>query len=51
MTRKAFIQKAAIAMAGKVVDESGKTMSGVWDNVVHEAEKLADKLESHGYEF
>ena len=51
MTRKEFIQQAVIAMAGKVVDASGKTMPGVWANVVHEADKLADKLESFSYEF
>lgn len=51
MTRKEFIQKAAISMAGKVVSECGQTMPGVWANVIHEADKLADKLESSGYEF
>lgn len=51
MTRKEFIQQAVIAMAGKVIGSSGITVSGVWANVVNEADKLADKLESFGYEF
>jgi hypothetical protein len=51
MTRKEFIQQAVISMAGKVIGSSGVTTSGVWANVVNEADKLADKLESHGYEF
>lgn len=51
MTRKEFIQQAVIAMAGKVIGSSGITTSGVWTNVVQEADKLADKLESFGYEF
>lgn len=51
MTRKEFTQQAVISMASKVVNASGKTTPGVWANVVQEADKLADKLESFGYEF
>lgn len=51
MTRKEFIQRAAISMASKVIGTNGTTDSGDWKNVVSEAEDLANTLEQKGYKF
>ena len=51
MKRKDFIQRAVIAMAGKVIGTNGITDGGDWDNVINEAEELADRLAAHGYGF
>ena len=51
MKRKEFIQNAVITMAGKVIGANGITDNGDWENVINEAEELADKLEAHDYGF
>ena len=51
MKRTEFIQRAVIAMAGKVIGANGITDDGDWDNVINEAEELADKLAAYGYGF
>lgn len=51
MTKKEFIHRAAIQMAGKVIGTNGIADSGDWTNVVAEAEELAVELESRGYDF
>ena len=51
MKRTEFIQRAVIAMAGKVIGTNGVTDGGEWENVINEAEELADKLAAHGYGF
>lgn len=51
MKRKEFIQNAVIAMAGKVIGANGTTDNGDWENVINEADDLADKLAAHGYGF
>lgn len=51
MTRKEFIHRAAIQMAGKVIGTNGIADSGDWANVVREAKDLAAELEMKGYDF
>lgn len=51
MKRTDFIQRAVIAMAGKVIGANGITDGGEWGNVINEAEELAGRLEAHGYGF
>ena len=51
MERTEFIQRAVIAMAGKVIGANGITDDGDWENAINEAEELAYKLEAYGYGF
>lgn len=51
MTRSEFIEQAAISMAGKVIGTNGIADQGDWDNVVTEANELADAMESSGHTF
>lgn len=51
MERTEFIQRAVIAMAGKVIGTNGMTDGGEWENTINEAEELADKLAAYGYGF
>lgn len=49
MSRKEFILRACISMAGRVIGKNGITDSDDWENMVNEAEKLACVLEKEGY--
>lgn len=51
MTKKEFIHRACISMAGKVIGTNGITDSDDWSNVVNEAEELANEVVNAGYEF
>lgn len=51
MTRKEFIHRAAIQMAGKVIATHGIADENDWENVVAEADELATELEMQGYDF
>ena len=51
MTKAEFIQRAAISMASKVIGNNGIADSGDWNNVVVEAESLANELEEQCYGF
>jgi hypothetical protein len=49
MTKTEFIQRAVIAMTGKVIGTNGVTDGGEWDNVVSEAESLAELMVENGH--
>ena len=51
MTKKEFIHRACISMAGKVIGTNGITNSDDWSNVVNEAEELAARVEEAGWKF
>lgn len=51
MKRTEFIHQAVISMAGKVIGTNGVTDGGEWENVVREADELADTVASLGYGF
>ena len=51
MTRTEFIHQAVISMASKVVGQNGVTDSGDWENMVREADELADFVAASGYGF
>lgn len=51
MKKEEFIQQAVISMASKVIGQNGITDSGDWENMVDEAEDLANIVEEHGYGF
>ena len=51
MTKSEFVQRAAISMASKVIGNNGIADSGDWNNVVVEAESLANELEEQCYGF
>ena len=48
MTRREFIQRAVISMAGKVIGTNGITDDCDWHNVVMEAIALADEIKKQG---
>ena len=51
MKRADFIHQAVISMAGKVIGANGITDSGDWENLVREADELADIVAASGYGF
>lgn len=51
MTKAEFIHQAVISMASKVIGQNGITDSGDWENMVREAEDLADIVAAEGYGF
>lgn len=51
MTRTEFIHQAVISMASKVIGTDGVTNNGDWENMVKEAEDLADIVAAVGYGF
>lgn len=51
MTRTEFIHQAVISMAGKVIGTNGVTDGGEWENIVREADELADIVTVEGYGF
>lgn len=51
MTRTEFIHQAVISMAGKVIGANGVTDGGEWENMVREADELADIVAAEGYGF
>ena len=51
MTRTEFIHQAVISMASKVIGANGVTDAGDWENMVREAEDLADIVASVGCRF
>lgn len=48
MTRREFIQRAVISMAGKVIGTNGIADESDWHNVVMEAIDLADEIKKQG---
>lgn len=51
MTRTEFIHQAVISMASKVIGTNGVTDDREWENVVREADELADAVAAEGYGF
>lgn len=45
MTKELFIQKAVISMAGKVIGTDGTTNNHDWENMIEEAERLANLMQ------
>lgn len=51
MKRKQFIHQVVISMARKVIGGNGITNKGDWENMVREADELADIVAAKGYGF
>lgn len=51
MTRTEFIHQTVISMAGRVIGTNGVTDGGEWENMVREADELADIVAAEGYGF
>jgi len=49
MTKKEFLQRAVIAMAGKVIGSNGTTNYKDWLHMIHEAEELTDLMIESGH--
>ena len=51
MKRKQFIHQVVISMASKVIGGNGIADKGDWENMVREADELADIVAAEGYGF